>query len=154
MSSPTAPNADRFPPMPEANAALWNRFGAWDEVFYPTMLGLQIEELRSDYCRMRLPYRPELRQPGGVVHGGAIASLIDTVVVPAVGWPFDQVPQMLTLSMNVNYVGAVFEQDCVAEGWITRRGSSIVFCDAAVRSADGELAATASLVYKVRPQRP
>jgi uncharacterized protein (TIGR00369 family) len=154
VADPTAPNAERFAPMEPEALARWSRFGEWDEVLFWNVLGLRMEELRTDYTRMRLPYRPELRQPAGVVHGGAIASLIDTVVVPSVGWPFEAVPEMLTLSMNLSYLGAVREQDCVAEGWVTKRGRSIVFCEASARSADGELAATASLVYKVRVARP
>jgi uncharacterized protein (TIGR00369 family) len=153
MAAPTAPNADRFAPMEPRQAALWSRFGTWDDEFFPKLLGMEVEEVRTDYARMRLPYRPALNQPAGVVHGGAIASLIDTVVVPAVGGPFEAVPEMLTLSLNLSYVGAVRAQDCVAEGWVTKRGRSIVFCEASARSADGELAATASLVYKVRASR-
>ena len=46
-----------------------------------TLLGLQIEEVTPDCCRMRLPFRPELRTAAEVVHGGAIASLIDSAGV-------------------------------------------------------------------------
>ena len=50
----------------------------------------KVEEIRQDYARMRLAYRPEFRQPAGVIHGGVIASMIDTVVVPAVGSGYDE----------------------------------------------------------------
>ena len=63
----------------------WNRCTP----YFPTLVGLELEEVRTDYARMRLPYRPELQQPAGVVHGGAVATLIDTVVVPAVGQAYD-----------------------------------------------------------------
>jgi uncharacterized protein (TIGR00369 family) len=109
-----------------------------------------VEEIREDYARLRLPYRPELEQPTEVVHGGAIASLIDTVVVPAVGGAYDRRPEMLTLSMHIQYLGAVRKEDAVAEGWVTQRGRSIVFCEASVRAASGAPAATGNLVYKVR----
>ena len=101
---------------------------------------------------MRLPYRPELEQPAGVVHGGALASLIDTVIVPAVGSAYPEMPLMLTLSLSINYLGAIVECDAVAEGWVVRRGRSVVFSQVEVRDEQGLLAATASLVYKVRPQ--
>ena len=36
-----------------------------------SMAGLErVEEIRQDYARLRLPYRPEYEQPAGVVHGG------------------------------------------------------------------------------------
>lgn len=149
-TDPTAPNAARFEPMEPAAHARWSRFGQSAEPLFWDLLGLQLEELRTDYARMRLPFRPELRQPAGVVHGGAIAGLLDTVVVPAVGWPFEAVPEMLTLSMTISYLGAIRDHDCIAEGWVTKRGRSIVFCEASARGADGEPVATASLVYKVR----
>jgi uncharacterized protein (TIGR00369 family) len=109
-----------------------------------------VEEVRTDYCRMRLPFRQLLNQPAGVVHGGAIATLIDTVVVPAIAMAYPTFPGMLTLHMGVNYIGAVMGVDAVAEGFVIRRGRKNVFCRAEVRLPDGTLAATGDLVYAVR----
>lgn len=145
--------AERFSPLDPDVAARWATFGNWpDRTYFPTILGLRIDELRTDYCRMRLPYRPELEQPAGVVHGGAIASLIDTVVVPPIGSAYGPDTTFMTVSMTVNYLGAVVRTDAVAEGWVTRRGRSTVFCRAEV-TADGALVAEASLVYAVRGPR-
>ena len=52
---------------------------------FPQLLGLSVEDVRDGYCRMRLPFRAELLHAGGVVHGGALASLLDSVLVPAIG---------------------------------------------------------------------
>ena len=130
----------------------WSQFPQWDPGtrHFNTLLGFVLEEVRVDYSRLRLPYRPELNQPAEVMHGGAIASLIDTAVVPAIGAYYDELPRMLTISMNVNYLGAIVEEDAVCEGWVERRGKSIVFCAAEVSGVtSGKIAATASLVYKV-----
>jgi uncharacterized protein (TIGR00369 family) len=141
---------DRFAPLPPERAEIWSGFAAWDEVYFPTLIGLQVEELRTDYARMRLPYRPELNQPAGVVHGGAIATLIDTVVVPAIGTGYATRPRMLTVTMNVQYLGALIEEDGIGEGWVEQRGRSMVFCRAEVSGAtSGRLCANATLVYKV-----
>lgn len=150
MADPAA-NAARFPELAPERLAVWDDFCAWpDHVWFPAFLGLQVEEIREDYCRLRLAHRPELEQPAGVVHGGALSSLIDTVVVPAVGSAYERRAEMLTLSLNVSFLGAVRREDAVAEGWVTQRGRSIVFCDAVVHTATGSPVATASLVYKVR----
>lgn len=143
--------ADRFEPLPPEKLALWDSFGTWDDqIWFPKVVGLEVEEIKADYCRMRLPYRPELRQPAGVVHGGAIATLIDTVVVPAVGAPYDERPQLLTVTMNIRFRGAVVEEDVVAEGWIDQRGRSMVFCGAeCVGATSGTVVADGTLVYKV-----
>lgn len=145
--------ADRFAPLPQETLDAWASFGRWDDrVFFPKVVGLEVEELRQDYARMRLPYRPELNQPAGVVHGGAIATLIDTVVVPAIGTAYADRPRMLTISMNVRYLGALVEEDGVAEGWVEQRGRSIVFCRVEVVGAtSGKVVADGTLTYKVSP---
>jgi uncharacterized protein (TIGR00369 family) len=145
--------SDRFPPLADDVAERWARFPNWDRTYFPNIVGLVVEELRTDYCRMRLPYRPELEQPAGVVHGGAIATLIDTVVVPAVGAAYDPGWVYMTLTMDIQYLGAVAGEDAVAEGWVTQRGRSIVFCRANVTTASGKAAASGSLTYKVSPPR-
>jgi len=144
---------DRFAPAPPEQLAGWTTFFSTENKLklFPHLVGLQLEDVRRDYSRMRLPFRPELNQPGGMVHGGAIATLIDTVVVPAIASAYDQVPAMLTISMTIDYLGALQQQDAIAEGWVEKRGKRTVFCRAEVRSAGGELVTRASLVYSVRP---
>ncbi len=144
------PNPTAFATLADEQLARWQGFGNWDTVFFPKLVGVEVEELRSDYARMRLPFRPELNQPAGVMHGGAIATLIDTVVVPAIGTAYDTVPVMLTLSLNINFLGAIRDQDAIGEGWVVRRGRSVVFCEALVCACDGTPAATGSLVYNIR----
>jgi uncharacterized protein (TIGR00369 family) len=141
--------SDRFPALAPERAAIWSRFGKWDTVWFPQFLGIEVEDLRQDYARMRLPYRSEFRQPAGVVHGGVIASIIDTVVVPAVGSGYDEPHQLFTIDFQLRFLAAVVDDDLVAEGWVSQRGRQIVFCDAEVRGGSGILAATATLTYKV-----
>jgi uncharacterized protein (TIGR00369 family) len=148
-----APDPESFEPIPPERAALWRNFGRWEQPLFPQLVGLRIEEIRRDYCRMRLPYRAELDQPAGVVHGGAIATLIDTVVVPPVGTAYKAGWLYLTVGMNISYLGAVAGEDAVAEGWVRQRGRSLVFCEAEVRTTSGRLAATGTLTYKVSPPR-
>jgi uncharacterized protein (TIGR00369 family) len=116
-------------------------------------IGLQLEEVRTDYARMRLPYRSELTQPAGVMHGGALVTLIDTVVVPAVGSYYDEMMDLFTISLTTNFIGPVIDDDPVAEGWVERRGRTTIFCRVEVRTATKGLVANASLVYTVRPRR-
>jgi uncharacterized protein (TIGR00369 family) len=147
-----APNAGRFDPLPEHRAAVWANWLTSEDPMYSRLIGFFVEEIRLDFARLRLPYRAELRQPAGVVHGGAIASVIDSVVVPAIGSGYDERPSMVTVSMLVQYLGGVVEQDVVAEGWVEKRGRSIVFCRVEAREAGaGSLVATGDLIYSVRP---
>jgi uncharacterized protein (TIGR00369 family) len=141
--------AEQFAPLPPERVARWSRFAQWDTVYFPQLLGVRLEEVRTDYARLRLPYRPEYRQPAGVMHGGVIATMLDTVVVPAIGGGYDEPRDMFTIDMQLRFLAPIADEDAVAEGWIVRRGRSIVYCDAEVRGDSGVLAATATLVYKV-----
>ncbi len=142
--------ADRFETLPEDKLAPWRNFGNWaGPTYFPSLVGIQVEEIRRDYCRMRLPYRAELDQPAGVVHGGALATLLDTVVVPAIGSAYGPEVQFMTVNMNINYLGAVVEADAVAEGWVTRRGRTMAYCRAEATS-NGKLVMEGSLVYAIR----
>jgi uncharacterized protein (TIGR00369 family) len=141
--------AEQFAPLPAERLTRWSNFGRWETTYFPQFVGLQLEELRQDYARMRLPYRPELRQHAGVLHGGVIATIADTVVVPAIGSGYDEPREFFTIDLHLRFLAPIVDDDAVAEGWVVRRGRSIVFCDAEVRSGAGKLCATASLVYKV-----
>ena len=145
--------AAEFAPLPDHLAARWAPFPNWDRTYFPNVVGLVVEEIRTDYCRMRLPYRPELEQPAGAVHGGALATLIDTVVVPAVGQAYELGWLYLTVTMDIQYMGAVVQEDAIAEGWVEQRGKSLVFCAAEVVTGSGKRAAKGTLTYKVAPPR-
>jgi uncharacterized protein (TIGR00369 family) len=147
--------ASQYQPLSGPRAERWSRFGTWREQFFPNVVGLQLEEVRTDYARMRLPYRPELRQPAGVIHGGAIATLIDTVVVPALASGYDELPFLVTIDLQIRFLNAARDTDLIGEGWVTRRGNSVSFCQAEVRrAADDEVVAEGWLVYKVSVLRP
>ncbi len=144
--------AEQFEPLPDEAAERWSRFGKTETVFYPVLLGLEVEETRVDYCRMRLPFKPELLHAGGIVHGGAIASLMDSVVVPAVGSVLAPDARFSTVDLHVQFIGVVQDEDVVAEGWITKRGRSVVFCESeAVGASSGRLIARSVLTYNISP---
>jgi acyl-coenzyme A thioesterase PaaI-like protein len=78
----------------------WMKFGKSGTTTFPMLLGLEVEDIRVDYCRMRLPFRDELLQAAGVMHGGAIASLLDQVMVPAVGALIERGVHYSTVDMH------------------------------------------------------
>ena len=141
--------AEQFAPLRADASERWTKFGIWDREYFPTYVGLKIEEIRTDYCRMRMPFRPELEQAGGVVHGGALATLLDTVVVPAVGAAYDREARFSTVDMHVQFLSALIGEDAIAEGWVVKRGRSVVFCESEIRTAADKLIARSVLTYNV-----
>lgn len=142
--------AEQFDLLPDDVAARWLKFGSWDRIFYPSFLGMTVQEVRADYCRMLMQYKPELDQPQGLVHGGAIASLLDAVVVPAVGAAYGREVRFSTVDMHVQYMSAAKQEDLIAEGWVTKRGRSVVFCESeAIGASSGKVVARSVLTYNV-----
>ena len=152
------PDPDQFEPLTGEAAERWQRYGRASQHLFVNLVGLTVAEVRLDYCRLALAIRPELKQAGGAVHGGVLATLLDTACVPAVGSAFEKAQPYSTINMNVQYLGAAAEGDLVAAGWVTRRGRSIVFCEAAVATADGATGGTmlakAALTFKVSSATP
>lgn len=144
--------AQAFAPLPPHRLDRWRTFGQWEQTYFPRLLGIEVAEIRDGYCRVHLPWRFELTQPAGVVHGGVVASLIDTVVVPAIGAGYDEPVRFATIDLHVQYQGAVVQSDMQAEGWVTRRGRSVVFCEAEV-TANDEVVAKGFMTYRVSAPR-
>jgi uncharacterized protein (TIGR00369 family) len=84
-----------------------------------------------------------------MVHGGAIATLLDVAVTAAAFCA----PEALdatsgaTISLTVNYVRAG-RGDLVAVGRAVRRAGGLCFCDAEATDADGRTVATAIATYR------
>lgn len=152
-SDSTAPNAGRFGPLAADVRRRWANFCDWDEDYFPNHIGMVVEDIRRDYTRLRLPWQSILRQREGVMHGGIVAALVDTAVVPAIAAHYDVRPRMATVHLGVQYLRPVVDRDIVAEGWVEHRGRSMVYCRAEVRSVAAagavELVATANLVFRV-----
>lgn len=145
---------DQYQPLSESAALRWGKFGHWERVYFTTLVGIDVEEILTDYCRMRMPFRPELEQAAGVVHGGAIATLLDSVVVPAVGCAYEADQNFSTVDFHATYLSALVQEDAVAEGWVVKRGRSTVFCEAEIVGApSGKLIARALLTYNVSQRR-
>lgn len=146
-------HAHRFDSLPEDRAARWRRYpgsGAAPGQSFPELLGIEVVEVRADYAALRLPFRRELLQPAGVVHGGVLASLLDSVVVPAIGSGYDDRRAFSTVDLTIQFLGAVTDQDLVAEGWVRQRGRSIAFFQAEVRTEpEGRLVALGTTTFKV-----
>jgi uncharacterized protein (TIGR00369 family) len=114
-------------------------------------LGIELKTLEPDRAELLLPYRPELATMGDVVHGGAIATLIDTTGTAA-AWAGDSEPEGTggaTVSMTVDYMSAARAGDLLATGVVVRRGRSICFCDVTVTEPPGaDVVAKGMLVYR------
>jgi uncharacterized protein (TIGR00369 family) len=113
-------------------------------------LGIELVDLGEDRAELRLPWSPRLATLGDVVHGGAIAALLDTAGMAA-AWSDDVVPEKpagATVSMSVSFAAAAVASDLTAHASVVRRGRSLCFCEVTVSDADGNVVAHGSMVHR------
>jgi uncharacterized protein (TIGR00369 family) len=65
---------------------------------YPELIGMKIAALDFDSCRIELELGKRHLQPFGIVHGGVLATLIDTATFWAA---FCDCPRMLAWSTSI-----------------------------------------------------
>jgi uncharacterized protein (TIGR00369 family) len=111
------------------------------------LLGLELLEIHPESALLRLPMRDELRQPYGLLHGGAIASLIDTATAFAFMAVTDETVKGATSNLTVHYLKAhsVGPVTCMAK--VVKSGKRLVTLSAEVHDEDGSLIATAISTY-------
>lgn len=90
----------------------------------------------------------------GGIHGGMVAAMMDDVLALTFGLTIDWGQITPTLELKTTFLQAARPGRLLAEGIILRRGKSISFAEAELRSADGELLAKASATASIVTLKP
>jgi acyl-CoA thioesterase len=129
---------------PERERIIREKF---DTNHFPKMLGLELESIEPGRAVLSVAVRTELLQLQGVMHGGAIASLIDTAVAFAIIGVSQPQDRFTTVEMKVNYLAAIREGKITATAWLIRNGRRIIVAECDVHDSQGRLAAKGLLTY-------
>jgi uncharacterized protein (TIGR00369 family) len=108
---------------------------------YPGLIGMQLASLELDRCRIELELGERHLQPFGIVHGGVLATLIDTATFWAGFLRLPQDAGLVNVDLKLNYVKAVSKGKLRAEGECLRAGRQISYTVASVFDEAGELVA-------------
>jgi uncharacterized protein (TIGR00369 family) len=115
-------------------------------------LGMELIEAGEGYAKLCLHFQKENTTAADALHGGAIASLIDTTGAMA-AWTTAEIatPKYFgsTVGVNVNYLSGVIGEDCFAEGRVLKRGREIIYSDVRVTNGAGKLLAQGTVVYRI-----
>jgi uncharacterized protein (TIGR00369 family) len=115
------------------------------------LLGVELADATPDRVVLRLPFRADVTTVGDLVHGGAIAALVD-VTATAAAWSrvdLARQPRGTTIGFSVSFLNGAHGRDLVATGTIVQRGKSIVVCEVAVDDGAGTAVARALVTYKL-----
>jgi len=143
-------NKDNLDPQKLARAH--NAFAA---VPYAKFLGLQLGEVRPGEVSIHLDVRDELKQNQGVVHGGAIASLIDTASAFAVLTQIDVDERVTTTDLTIHYLRPARSGRLTATARTIRGGRRLFVLSVDVHDQANILIASAVTTYiKIEPNPP
>ena len=109
---------------------------------YQTLLGIEVVSAGGDTSVVRLRDRPDLHNSRGHVHGGAIASMLDTAVGTASAFVAEGRLPTATINLMVTYLEPAIG-DLTATAKVMRRGSRVVSVEAHVTDRDGKVCAHA-----------
>jgi uncharacterized protein (TIGR00369 family) len=118
-------------------------FGRW--------WGFRVEDVGSGTARLHLPFQTGFERPGGVLQGGCAMTLADVSFWIAGMTVTGEDPSALTLQMSSSFLRPAVLGDLRSEARILRAGRRILYGEASVTDARGNLLTHHVLTY-MRPE--
>jgi uncharacterized protein (TIGR00369 family) len=114
---------------------------------FARFLGLELEGIAPGTATLAVSIRKELMQNQGVVHGGAIASLIDTATAFAIISVLPPKESVSTVDLVISYLRPATRGRLRAVSKVVRAGRRLFVVSAEVFDKQGTLIATALSTY-------
>lgn len=121
--------------------------GAFAHVPYARLLNVALVDAERGAATLVLPFRAELTRMEGIMHGGAIASLLDTAAACAVLTLLEPEERTVTVDLTIHYLRPVTAGEIRAQARVLRAGRRVVVVSVEVRDRAGDLTATAITTY-------
>lgn len=128
-----------------------------DDVPFLRLLDIRLERLADGEADLSMTIADKHLQTLGIVHGGVIASLLDSVAwwaAFAAHTPGDAV-HLVSVDLKLNYLAALKSGTVTAKGRCKKRGTRICYAVAEIYDGTGRLAADgSSTLLAMRPTSP
>ncbi|HSE20587.1 MAG TPA: PaaI family thioesterase [Pyrinomonadaceae bacterium] len=118
------------------------------------LLGIQLESAERGMATMSFEVNDSLKQNNGVLHGGAIASLIDTATAFAIIPLLKDGETASTIELSISYLRPLITGKVTCSALVRREGKRIIALSAEVLDSEGNLAATSLSTYMRLSKRP
>jgi 1,4-dihydroxy-2-naphthoyl-CoA hydrolase len=119
---------------------------------FDALLGTEWLDDDPGHARVRVDMRDELRQPVGLLHGGVMSSLVESVCSRATALAVMADGMMaMGQSIGVNFIRPITEGYAEVHARARHRGRTTWVWDAEVKDAEGKVCALAQMTIAVRP---
>lgn len=109
--------------------------------------GIRVVELGDGACRLRVPFRPEMERPGGMVAGEFYVSAADLAFWCAMKTRLGLDDPSTTSHLETAFLSAARAEDFDCTATVLRWGRRLVFGRAECRSLAGKLLTHHTLTY-------
>lgn len=110
-------------------------------------LGFRLDDIAIDTAVISVEMHDDLKQPGGLLHGGVTATLIDTAMAFAVRTRVEPEVRTATIDLTIHYVRPLTEGRAICTATVVRSGRRIFTVSAEVHNESGKLIATGLSTY-------
>jgi len=114
---------------------------------YARLLGIAFEDATRGAATLSMDARPELERFGGIMHGGALASLADTASAFAVLSTLEPETQTVTVDLTLHYLRPVTGGKLTARARVVRGGRRVATVSVEIFDESGALVVTALTTY-------
>ena len=119
---------------------------------FDALLGTEWLDDDPEHARVRIAMRDELRQPVGLLHGGVMSTLVESICSRATALAVLEDEMMaMGQSISVSFIRPVTEGHAEVTARARHRGRTTWVWDAEVRDAEDRLCALAQMTIAVRP---
>ena len=119
---------------------------------FDALLGTEWLDDDPDHARVRVAMRDELRQPVGLLHGGVMSSLVESICSRATALAVIPDGMMaMGQSISVSFIRPVTEGHAEVHAHVRHRGRTTWVWEAEVKDAEDRLCAMAQMTIAVRP---
>ena len=127
---------------------------ALSTVPFAKLLGIKLDAVEPGDATLSLQIRDDFKQNAGIVHGGVIASLIDSATAFAILPLLNADERTTTVDLTISYLRPLTAGSIVARAKVLRAGRRLIVVSAELFGDGGNLAATALSTYIRLPSKP
>lgn len=109
---------------------------------FERLLDMKVVELGDGFSRLVMPYRKKFTNPSGIMHGGAIVSLIDTSMALSIKTLVDPHAPFFTAKLEIKFKAPVKEGTITAESWAKIGKRKLIMTEVVVKNQNGKVVAT------------
>ena len=119
-----------------------------DAVPFLKLLGIEVESVGRGTATLLLPVREELTRNDGIIHGGAIASVIDSAFAIAITPLLAENERIVTVDLTIHYLRPLLSGGASrTTARVVRAGRRVITVSADLFDENEKLAATALSTY-------